>query len=229
MGCLGVDPEIQKILDDVVAKSPDKVKPFVIKQAEIEIKKKEVFDEREKKVSESENASEQELENILKDFNKKELEIEKDIISNQVEKMYALWELGLELSQPLKNFTIDKLNQKLNKAPGPMKAAINRQLDEVKAYSPAKFLNSTFGKPLKAALIKQGMNKELLENFKKELLNDRKTRRKQERDKFKFVKKNEFPPEDEFEFNVDDLYNAIFEEYKDDKEFKAALLKKLKK
>ena len=73
------------------------------------------------------------------------------------------------------------------------------------------------------------MKKELLEDFKKELLKDRKNRRKEERDKYKYVKKNEFPPEDDLEFNVDEIYDSIFEEYKDDKEFKAALLKKLKK
>ena len=229
MGCLQVDPEIQKILEEVAKKSPDIVKPFIIKQNEIDNKKKELFEERDKKVAEAANTKEDDLEKLLKEYNKKEVEIEKELIGNQVEKMYALWELGLELSQPLKNFTIDQLNKKLNKAPGPMKSAINKQIEEVKAYSPAKFLNSSFGKPLKTALIKQGMNKELLVDYKKELLKDRKNRRKEERNKYSHVKKNEFPPEDEFEFDIDDLYDSIFEEYKDDQEFKAALFKKLKK
>ena len=35
------------------------------------------------------------------------------------------------------------------------------------------------------------------------------------------MKKNEFPPEDEFEFNVDELYESIFEEYKE--EFKTII------
>ena len=117
MGCLGVDPEIEKILEDVAKKSPDIIKPFVLKQAEIENKKKELLEEREKKVSESANESEEKLENLLKEYNKKEVEIEQELISNQVEKMYALWELGLDLSQPLKNFTIDKLTKKLDKTP----------------------------------------------------------------------------------------------------------------
>ncbi len=226
-GCFQVDPEIQKILDEVAKKSPDIIKNFVLKQGEIELKKKELFEEREKKVAESANLGEKELESLLKQYNKKEEEIEKDLIGNQVEKMYVLWELGLELSQPLKNFTIDKLNNKLNKTPAPLKAAVNKQIDEVKAYSPSQFLNSTFGKPLKAALIKQGMNKELLVDYKKELLNDRKKRRKEERNKYKYVKKNEFDGEDDFEFNIDDLFDSIFEEYKDDNEFKVALMKKL--
>lgn len=230
MGCLGVDPELQKILDEIPTKSKDLIEPFVIKKVEIDNKKKKLLEEREKKVAEAKDENEEDLEKLLKEYNKKEVEeFEKELIGNEVEKMYALWELGLDLSQPLKNYTIDKLNAKLNKAPGPMKPTINRQIEEVKAYSPAKFLNSTFGKPLKTALIKQGMNKTLLEDFKKELIEDRKKRRKEERDKYPYVKKNEFPPEDEFEFDVNDLYDSIFEEYKDDKEFKAALLKKLKK
>ena len=138
-------------------------------------------------------------------------------------------ELGLDLAQPLKNFTIDKLKKKLDKTPEPFKPAINKQIAEIKSFSPAQFLNSTFGKTLKTALIKQGMSKDLQVDFKKDLLKDRKNRRKEEMNKFKYVKKNEFPPENEFEFDIDDLYDAIFEEYKDDNDFKSALLKKLKK
>ena len=233
MGCLGIktglDPEIEKILEDVAKKSPDIIKPFIIKKEEIDKKKKELLEEREKKVSEAKDAKEEDLEKLLKEYNKKEVEIEKELIGNEVEKMYALWELGIDLAQPLKNFTIDKLTKKLDKTPDPLKPALNKQIAEVKAYTPHQFLNSTFGKPLKTALIKQGMSKDLLVDFKKDLLKDRKNRRKEERNKFKNVKKNEFPPEDELEFDIDDLYDAIFEEYKDDKDFKVALLKKLKK
>ena len=230
MGCLGVDPEIEKILEEVAKKSPEIVEKFGLKKIEIEAKKAVLLKEREIKVGEAKDANQEELEKLLKEYNKKEFdEFENELIGNELEKMYALWELGLDLSQPLKNFTIDQLTKKLNKTPGPLKPAINRQIDEVKAYSPHKFLNSTFGKPLKSALIKQGMNKTILEDFKKDLLADRKKRRKAEREAFDYVKKNEFPPEDDYEFDVDDLYESIFEEYKDDKEFKDALLKKLKK
>ena len=55
---------------------------------------------------------------------------EKELIGNEVEKMYALWELGLDLSQPLKNYTIDKLTKKLDKTPGPLKPAVNKQINE---------------------------------------------------------------------------------------------------
>ena len=39
MGCLGVDPEIEKIVNEVPKKSPDIIKPFTIKKDEIENKK----------------------------------------------------------------------------------------------------------------------------------------------------------------------------------------------
>ena len=128
--------------------------------------------------------------------------------------MHSLWELGIELADPLKNVAIDELKKKLDKVPEFGKAAVNSQIAEIKAYSPKEFLNSKFGTPLKDALIKQGMSKTVLENYKKELLEDRKKRRKEEREKFSYVKQNEFPPEDEFEFKIDDLYESIFDEYK---------------
>ena len=187
LNCLPVDPELQKILEDVAKKSPDIVKPFVIKKNEIDEKKKQLLEERKQKVSEAKDAKEEDLEKLLKEYNKKEVEIEKELIGNEVEKMYALWELGLDLSQPLKNYTIDKLTKKLDKTPGPLKPAVNKQINEIKAYSPHQFLNSSFGKPLKTALIKQGMNKELLVDFRKELLKDRANRRKEERNTFPYV------------------------------------------
>ena len=229
MGCLGVDPEIEKIVNEVPKKSPDIIKPFTIKKDEIENKKKSLIEEREKKVSETKDAKEEELEKLLKEYNIKELEIEKELIVNEVEKMYALWELGLELSQPLQNYTIDTLKKKLAVFPEAIMAIqVYNPIEAVKAYSPVQFLNSSYGKPLKTALIKHGMSKEELKQFKNDLLKDRKNRRKEERDKYE-IKKNEFPPEDEFEFDINDLYNTIFEEYKDKNEFKSGLLKKISK
>ena len=211
-----LDPEVEEILKKVAEKSPDIIDNCVIKKKKIDDEFNEVLEERKKKVEESKDKSSSELEELLKEYNKKELEKEKELIANELDKMHSLWELGLDLSNPLKNYTITKLTKKLDDAPAVLKPAINKQINEVKAYSPKQFLNSAFGKPLKNALIKQGMSVTVLKNFKEELLEKRKTRRKEERNQFSFVKKNEFPPEDEFEFNVDDLYEAIFDEYKED-------------
>ena len=184
-----------------------------------------IYEERAQKVTEGKDKSEDELKNFLKEYNKKELKQEKKLISVELDKMHSLWELGIELADPLKNFTIDELKKKLDKVPELAKAAVNSQISEIKAYSPKEFLNSRFGKLLKDALVKQGMSKTILENYKKELLEDRKKRRKKERDNFPYVKQNEFPPEDEFEFKVDDLYESIFDEYKGN--FKEHLKKKM--
>ena len=225
-----LDPEVENILKTVGEKSPDIINNCVIQKQLIEKEKEELLNERDKKVGEAKEQGMQQdqLKELLMSYNKKELNIEKKLISNEVDKMHSLWELCLDLSKPLKDYTLKELNKKLDKAKDPLRKVIESQINDVKAYSPKQFLNSPFGKPLKSALIKQGMSKNLLTDFKKDLLKQRKERRKNERTKYKdFVKVNEFPPEDEFEFNVDDLYEAIFEEYKDD--FKSTIEKNLLK
>ena len=216
-----LDPEVEEILKTVASKSPDIIKNCVTEKNKIDEELKELLEERKKKVGESKDKSSSELETLLKSYNKKELKIEKKLISNELDKMHTLWELGLELTNPLKNYTIKKLTEKLDKTPAALKPAVNGQISEIKAYTPKQFLNSTYGKPLKTALVKQGMSNSLLKDFKKNMLNERKQRRKEERNTFDFVKKNEFPPEDEFEFNVDELYESIFEEYQE--EFKTII------
>ena len=63
--------------------------------------------------------------------------------------------------------------------------------------------------------------KTVMDGFKEE----RKKRREAERNKFN-INQNEFPPEDELDLSAEDLYNLIFEEYKDG--IKSALQEKLK-
>ena len=220
-----IPEEVKKILKTVEEKSPEIANIEINKKQKIKDKLNKIYEERAQKVSEAKDKSEDELKNLLKEYNKKELKQEKKLISVELDKMHSLWELGIELADPLKNFTIDELKKKLDKVPELAKAAVNSQIAEIKAYSPKEFLNSKFGKPLKDALVKQGMSKTILENYKKELLEDRKKRRKKERDNFPYVKQNEFPPEDEFEFKVDDLYESIFDEYKGN--FKEHLKKKM--
>ena len=217
LDCCSVAPipeEVKKLLTTIEEKSPEIINIEINKKGKIKDKLNKIFEERAQKVAEAKDKSQDELKNLLIEYNKKELKQEKKLISVELDKMHSLWELGLELADPLKNITIDELKKKLDKVPELAKAAVNSQIAEIKAFSPKEFLNSKFGKPLKDALIKQGMSKTVLENYKKELLEDRKKRRKEEREKFPFVKQNEFPPEDEFEFKVDDLYDSIFEEYK---------------
>ena len=209
-----IPEEVKKILKTIEEKSPEILDMEVNKKKKIKDKLNNIYGERAQKVSEAKDKSEDELKKLLIEYNKKELKKEKKLISVELDKMHSLWELGIELADPLKNVAIDELKKKLDKVPEFGKAAVNSQIAEIKAYSPKEFLNSKFGTPLKDALIKQGMSKTVLENYKKELLEDRKKRRKEEREKFSYVKQNEFPPEDEFEFKIDDLYESIFDEYK---------------
>ena len=173
-----IPEEVKKILKTVEEKSPEIVNIEINKKQKIKDKLNKIYEERAQKVTEGKDKSEDELKNLLKEYNKKELKQEKKLISVELDKMHSLWELGIELADPLKNFTIDELKKKLDKVPEFGKAAVNSQIAEIKAYSPKEFLNSKFGKPLKDALVKQGMSKTILENYKKELLEDRKKRRK---------------------------------------------------
>lgn len=207
--------EVKKILKTLEEKAPDILDKCINEKGKIEDAKKELLKKRDTSVGEAKDQSEEELKKLLINYNKKELNKDKKLIANEVDKMHSLWELGIELADPLKNFIINELTEKKSKAPEFMKEALNSQISEIKAFSAKEFLNSKFGKPLKEALIKQGLSKNLLDNYKKELVDDRKKRREEEREKYSYVKQNEFPPEDEFEFKIDDLYDSIFDEYKD--------------
>ncbi len=55
-----------------------------------------------------------ELEDLLLEYNLKEIENEKDLIINEVDKMHSLHELGEEYSEKLKKVTLDILNKKLD-------------------------------------------------------------------------------------------------------------------
>lgn len=209
-----IPPEVQEILDTVAEKAPEIVNNFVIEANKIKKELEEILNERKEKVEETIKKESDKLEEKLLEYNLKEIENEKELIMNEVEKMHSLYELGLSLSDKLKNITIDQLNKKLNTAPSLAKAAINAQIEEIKKYSTKEFLGSKFGEPLRTALEKQGLREENLQDYMKELEKERKERRKKEREDYKEIKKNEFPPKDDLLFDYKDLYKLIFEEYK---------------
>ena len=151
------------------------------------------------------NSSNEDIKKKLKEYNLKELEIEKDYFKNELDKMHSLYELGLELADPAKNAIIKQLEKK--KPP-----CFSRIVSQLKKYSPKEFLNSKLGKPLKTALEKQGMSKTVLIDKKSELLEDRKKRREEEKTKFK-LEQNEFPPDDDFNIDTDEIYEDMFEDY----------------
>ncbi len=232
MGCLDclspLPPEVQELLKEVVLRGDEIANTFLIEANNIKSEKEEIIKERHEKVSEADKANIENLNKILLEYNKKEIENEKDLIANETDKLHTIYEMGLELAEKLKKITLDELRKKLSSAPDLGKAAINTQIDKVNNYSPKEFLDSEFGKPLKAALEKQGLQEKYFQGYIQELEDERLERRAIERSEFG-IARNEFPPEDVFNFTSKDLFNSIFEEYKGDfkSKIKKAILNKV--
>ena len=210
-------PEVEEILNTVEEKVPEITKTFLVKELKLKKDLEDLLKERHTKVEKDINdkVSEDKLKKTLLDYNKKEIENEKEIICNETDKLHTIYDLGLELSDKLKKITLDKLKEKLNKAPELAKAAIRAQINEVEKYSAKEFLNSSFGKPLKTALEKHGLREKYLKEYMDKLKEERLNRRKLERKEFN-LKENQFPPEDELQFTAKDLFESIFDEYKGD-------------
>ena len=157
MGCLGigVDPEIAKILASLDSKIEEYKETF---EKEVKEVKEKQLEERHDKLAELKEKKVEITEKILKDLNKKELLIEIDFLSNEVNKMHYIFDLGLELSEPLRKVTLDKLLEKAKTAPAIALKKINSQIEEIKSFPLIDFLNSTYGKVLKDALVKKGMS-----------------------------------------------------------------------
>ena len=221
MGCLGigVDPEIAKILASLDSKVEEYKETFEKEVKEVKEKQEKQLEERHDKLAELKEKKVEITEKILKDLNKKELLIEIDFLSNEVNKMHYIFDLGLELSEPLRKVTLDKLLEKAKTAPAIALKKINSQIEEIKSFPLIDFLNSTYGKVLKDALVKKGMSATLLNSFKKQLFKERGERRKKEREEFN-IKVNEFKDEKIDDIKLD-LFSLVEKEYKSiDKLFK---------
>ena len=130
--------------------------------------------------------------------------------------------------EPLRKIAIDKLLEKAKTAPAIALNKINSQIEEIKSLSVIEFLNSTYGKALKDALVKKGLSETVLSEYKKSLMKSRKDRRKEEKKEFG-IEVNEFEGEDISKINLD-LMSLIKEEFKPEnieKNFKAYIRDKL--
>lgn len=221
MGCAGfqvMDEETAKLLASLDRKVEEFQETFEKDVKEIKDKQDKQLKERHQellKLKETESITEQ----AIKDLNKKELKVEIDILSNAVNKMHYIFDVGLDLVEPLRKITIDKLLEKAKSAPAITVNKIKSQIEDVKKIPVIDFLSSTYGKVLANALEKKGMSEAFLKSTKKSLLAERSERRKKEREEFG-IKVNEF--EDE---NIDkmklDLFALVKQEYKDiNKHFK---------
>ena len=211
MGCLGfgVDPDIAKILGTLDIKYEQAIEIFnnSVKKAKDEQEKQ--LETRKKELAKLKENNQLTEENIKK-LNKDELEVEIKFLENEVDRMHYIYTVGLELVEPIRKVTLDKLMEKAKSAPAITLNKINQEIEEVKKIPVIEFLNSTYGKLLKEALEKKGMSATLLKSFKNQLLKERKQRRKVEREEFG-IEKNEFDDE-----NMDELKLDLFKLIDDD-------------
>ena len=214
MGCLGfgVDPDIAKILGTLDIKYEQAIEIFnnSVKKAKDEQEKQ--LETRKKELAKLKENNQLTEENIKK-LNKDELEVEIKFLENEVDRMHYIYTVGLELVEPIRKVTLDKLMEKAKSAPAITLNKINQEIEEVKKIPVIEFLNSTYGKLLKEALEKKGMSATLLKSFKNQLLKERRQRRKVEREEFG-IEKNEFDDENMDELKLD-LFKLIDDDIKD--------------
>ena len=218
MGCfstrgLWVDPEIEKILSTLDIKMEKKYKAFEVGVKKAKDKQEKQLKERKEELQQLKQKNQEITEEIIKKFNKAELDVEIDFLANQVDKMHYIFSIGLELVEPIRKVTLDKLIEKSKKAPEIALRRIEKEIDEVKNIPIIEFLNSTYGKVLREALEKKGMSATLLKSFKFQIFKERRMRRKVEREEFE-INTNEFDNESMDDLKLD-LYSLIESEYKD--------------
>ena len=108
-------PEVNEICQEFDAKAPQIIESFQKDKEKILEKQQKLLSEREKEVSKAinEKKEEEELKKLLLKFNLKEIKIEKELIMNEVDKMYKLYEIGKKLAEKLKNVTLEQLKKKI--------------------------------------------------------------------------------------------------------------------
>ena len=214
MGCLGfgVDPDIAKILGTLDIKYEQAIEIFKNKVKEAKDEQEKQLETRKKELAKLKENNQLTEENIKK-LNKDELEVEIKFLENEVDRMHYIYTVGLDLVEPIRKVTLDKLMEKAKSAPAITLNKINQEIEEVKKIPVIEFLNSPYGKLLKEALEKKGMSATLLKSFKNQLLKERKQRRKVEREEFG-IEKNEFDDENMDELKLD-LFKLISDDIKD--------------
>jgi len=214
MGCsgFGVDPDIAKILGTLDIKYEQAIEIFKNKVKEAKDEQEKQLETRKKELAKLKENNQLTEENIKK-LNKDELEVEIKFLENEVDRMHYIYTVGLELVEPIRKVTLDKLMEKAKSAPAITLNKINQEIEKVKKIPVIEFLNSTYGKLLKEALEKKGMSATLLKSFKNQLLKERRQRRKVEREEFG-IEKNEFDDENMDELKLD-LFKLIDDDIKD--------------
>ena len=221
MGCLGieteVDPEIAKILSDLESKIEESLKgkeeqdPKELMEEYLKTRKSRLEElKKENKITEEE----------IRKLNQEELKIEIKLLAAKVDSMHDIFTFGLDVVDPIRKVTLDKLMEKAKSAPAITINKINKQIEEIKNYPTIDFYNSTYGKVIRDALEKKGLSDIALKGYKNDLFKERKARRKAEKEEFG-IEKNEFDDETLDDLKLD-LYQLITEKYDEnlDKNFR---------
>ena len=150
-----VDPEVKEILKILDDKYEELIQTFLIKEKKTKDKQEKQLKERHDKLIEKKNKNEEITEKFIKNLNKEELKVEIDILSQEASKMHLLFEIGLDLTKPLRKYTLDKIMAKAKSATAIALKKLNEQIDEIKNFPAIKFLKSSYGKPLMSAMEKK--------------------------------------------------------------------------
>ena len=210
-GCTpGVDPEIAKILATLDIKVEEYQKVFEKEAKAAKDKFDKQQDNRKTTLDNWKKESKRITEQDIRKLNKEEFDVEVDFLINQLDKMHYIFSIALELIEPIRKVTIDKLMEKAKSAPAITLNKINSQIEEIKSFPPLEFYNATYGKVLRQAVEKKGMSKTVLIGFRNKLSRERKERRKVERDLYN-IEKNEFDDEKMDEKKLD-LFELITKE-----------------
>ena len=221
LGCSGVDVDLTiDGLDEMLKDLPAELTEIELKYPDdkLQEKKEEVLKKRHEELEKVDKKVERLVISMVKDFNDQELKIDNELIKNKLDKLHDQYELGLKIAQKAKNKLIEKLEQQIEKASSLAKEILSKKINEIKAMTPAEFLESEFGKPIKDALEKQGISESALKSYKDDLRNQRAERRKKEREEFD-IKQNEWPEEEMFDDDKENLYQKMLDEFKDKKDF----------
>ena len=217
MGCLDcldtkVDPEIAKILATLDIKAEKYQKVFEKNSKEAKDKFEKQQEKRKSTLDNWKKESKEITEQDIRELNKAEFKVEVEFLVNLLDKMHYIFSIALELIEPIKKVTIDKLMEQAKSAPAITLDKINKQIEEIKSFPPLEFYNATYGKVLRQAVEKKGMSKTVLNGYRNKLSKERKERRKVERDLYN-IEKNEFDDEEMDDLKLD-LYGLIIEEEK---------------
>ena len=210
IGGYELDPKIAKILA-TLDKKVEKCKKVFEKNSKEAKDKFEKQQEKRKSILDNwKKESKETTEQDIRELNKAEFKVEVEFLVNQLDIMHYIFSIALELIEPIKKVTLDKLMEQAKSAPAMTLNTINKQIEEIKSFPPLEFYNATYGKVLRQAVEKKGMSKTVLNSYRNKLSKERKERRKVERDLYN-IEKNEFDDEEMSEEKLD-LFELIIKE-----------------